>query len=523
MVDITEAEAISSLPSIYRGKLSVFTQRAFNFIDPSVDYKHNWHVDCICEHLEAVYNGDVEKLIINIPPRYMKSICVSVAFPAWVLGHNPKRKILVGSYAQQLGLKHSQDTRRLMQNEWYQDIFPDTLIAPDQNEKRKFQTTEQGHRISCSVGSAITGEGGDILICDDPHSPLEANSDVQRMAAIDWFDGTFYNRLNDKKKPKYIVIMQRLHYQDLTSHLLNKGGWTHLNIPAMATENKTYSIGGFQKEVEAGDLLHEEREDLEALNQTRLAMGEYEFAGQYMQTPAPKGGGEFEEAHLLYYKKPEKIEERKAFYSAMNIYILVDPAHEKKKTSDFSAFVVLGANYDNNLYLLDMVRDKLNPSERINTLFMLHKRWNALSGNPPNATYEVNGARADGHYIKERMKNERYYFRLNEVNHSQNKLDRIRQLQPFFYNSRILFPDGGIYHIDYTGENVNVLDILINQEMLTFPVGIHPDMLDAMAQICDEEVGLYFPDSPNTINETAGFDTTPAYIGNHKSESWLDL
>lgn len=522
-MDLTVEEALKILPSLQRSKLSAFTQTAFGIIDPSTNYLHNWHIDCICEHLEAVVRGDLQRLIINIPPRYLKSICVSVALPAWLLGRDPSYKILVGSYGAKLGLKHSVDTRRLMLSEWYQSLFPDTIISPDQNEKGKFQTTKQGHRIACSVGSGITGEGGDLLIVDDPHNPREAQSDVQREEALDWFDGTFCNRLNDKKNPKYVVIMQRLHYQDLTAHLLDKGDWTHLNIPVVASERKTYSIGEFEKTVDTGEVLHEEREDLQTLNRTRKDMGVYEFAGQYMQEPAPKGGGVFKQSYLLYYRQPEKIEDRKKFVSSMNIFILVDPAHEKKKTSDFSAFVVLGANYDNNLYLLDMVRDKLSPSERINTLFRLHRKWNSLSGKPPKAVYEVNGARSDGHYIREYMKQSMYYFTLVEVNHTQNKNDRIKQLEPYFQNGRILFPDGGIYHVDYTGENVNVLEVLIEQEMLTFPVGIHPDMLDAMAQILDEETGLYFPNAPTTIAEMEYYNAPPAYIDNRNTASWLDM
>lgn len=503
-----------------RERLDSFTRRAFATVDPGAVYQHNWHIDAITKHLEACTAGEIRRLIINIPPRYMKSICVSVAWPAWLLGRDPTNKIIVGSYSQDLSLKHSVDTRLVVESPWYKEAFPHTAISRDQNEKRKFQTTERGHRISCSVGSAITGEGGDFLIVDDPHSPLEASSDVQRLAAINWFEQTFLSRQNNKEKACVVVIMQRLHEQDLTGHLLAKGGWEHLNLPVIAPKSYTISIGEFTKHVEEGELLHEERDDIHVITRLRDEMGPYAFAGQYMQTPAPIGGGEFKETWLRYYDRPFSQADRNHFFSGMNIYILVDPAHEKKKTSDYSAFIVIGANYDNCFYLLDIVRDKLNPTERVDKVFELHRKYNALGGRPPRVAYEINGHRSDAHYIMRKSREERYYINMVEVDHRTNKLDRIRGLIPLFQRGQILFPAGGIMQ----GAE-NLIETLVEKEMLLFPNGIHPDMLDAMAQLLDEEVGVHFPASPHMGRAIVNseYEAFRPVFDQPQKESWLSL
>ena len=205
--------------ALLRENLSPFTQKVFSTVDPGTAYLHNWHVDLIAEHLQACYTGDITRLIINIPPRYLKSITVSVAFPAWVLGKDPTKKIVCASYAQNLSTKHSIDTRLVVNSPWYRQLFPHVKLVGDQNEKTKFVTSDRGFRFATSVGGTATGEGGDILIVDDPHSAAQASSEKERTNALEWFDQTFSSRLNDKKKGCIILVMQRLNEIDLTGHL----------------------------------------------------------------------------------------------------------------------------------------------------------------------------------------------------------------------------------------------------------------------------------------------------------------
>ena len=508
-----------------QNKLAHFLHMVFLTLNPSEKYLHNWHIDAMCEYLHAVHRGDIKRLIINIPPRYMKSLICSIAFPAWVMGNNPTQKFIVGSYKQELSEKLSMDCRQIMQSDWFKTAFPLCEIAKDQNQKKKFQTTKQGHRIATSPTGGITGEGADYIIVDDPQNPKEAASDVERIRAINWFQQTLISRLNNAKEGRILLIMQRLHEDDLTGELLKKDfGYEHLDLQIMATRPQHIMIGSFDKHVKEHEILHEARHGEKEIEQMRKEMGEYAFAGQYLQNPAPIGGGVFKQEWLRYYDLPAQQDDLRDFLSTMNIYILCDPAHEQKKTSDYSAIMVVGANYDNNIYLIDIFRDRYTATERIDKLFEIHRKYNAFCGKPPTVSYEINGHRSDQHFIAERMREQRYYFNLINVNHTMRKQDRIMQLQPYFQTGRIYLPSCGIIKNNRDGDRQNLLEIMIEKELLLFPYGIHPDMIDALAQICDEEINMYFPQSPtpaavllNGSTEDLRFDYKP------KGLDWLDL
>lgn len=282
------------LDKLLKYDLASFIAMTFQTVTPGVKYLHNWHIELIADRLEKCSRGQIKRLIINMPPRYLKSICVSVAWPAWLLGREPSIKIMAASYSQTLSLKHSIDTRLVMQSPWYKRIFPNTIITDDQNEKFKFVTTKRGFRFATSVGGTATGEGGDILIVDDPHNPMQAASHVQREVALDWFDQTFSTRLNDKKNGVIVVVMQRLHMEDLTGHLLAKNSrWEVLNLPAIAEKNEKFQINklngiiDFTREYKRnrGELLHTAREGIDEISLMKEELGSYGFAAQYQQNP----------------------------------------------------------------------------------------------------------------------------------------------------------------------------------------------------------------------------------------------
>ena len=150
------------LSSILRQDFASFIGKVFSTINPGIEYEHNWHIDLIADYLISVEKGDIKRLIINIPPRALKSVCVSVAWPAWILGHDPTKRIMVASYAQSLSIKHSLDTRLVMSSDWYVALFPHTKLSKKHNLKSKFMTTEHGFRMATSVGGMSTGEGGYI-------------------------------------------------------------------------------------------------------------------------------------------------------------------------------------------------------------------------------------------------------------------------------------------------------------------------------------------------------------------------
>lgn len=274
-----------------REDFSYFLARAFATVDPSTAYLPNWHIELIAEHLKACAEGRLTRLIINVPPRSLKSITVSVAWPAWLLGRDPRRRIIAASYSLTLALKHSLDCRLVLGEAWYRRAFPGLRLVRDQNEKAKFVTQGRGFRFATSVGGTLTGEGGDILIVDDPHDPRRAASEAERTRALAWFDQTFSTRLNDKRKGAIVVVMQRLHEHDLTGHLLAKGGWHHLCLPAVAEARTLHEFGALKKLREAGELLHPAREGEAEIARAKHELGSYGFAAQYQQRPAPLGGG----------------------------------------------------------------------------------------------------------------------------------------------------------------------------------------------------------------------------------------
>lgn len=268
-----------------------FTQQCFATLNPSEPFVPSWHIALIADYLEACRNGQVKRLIINVPPRSLKSVCVSVAWPAWLMGHNPAARILTASYARALSTKHSLDCRTIMQSDWYGDLFPETVLRDDQNEKHKFVTTQHGMRLATSIWGSVTGEGGNVLIADDPLNPMQAGRARMRGYVNDWFEHSFASRLDNKRKGCMVVVMQRLHAEDLSGHLLHKGGWEKLVLPAIAMQDETWQVNGSIYRRKQGDLLHPAREDAALIERAKQELGSLNFAAQYQQSPVIQEGG----------------------------------------------------------------------------------------------------------------------------------------------------------------------------------------------------------------------------------------
>ena len=209
---------------------------------PKTLYIENWHQEYLAEALEAVATGEITKLIINLAPRFGKSLLASVFFPCWLWLRAPAERFLFASYSALLATKHSVDRRALLQSLWFSMRWRDVVrLADDANLKTEFSNTQRGHMIATSVGASATGRGGNFLVCDDLINSEQADSDIERARAIRWFDETFSTRLDDKKTGRQIIIEQRTHAADLTGHLLAERGWYHIALPAIA-EHKTIIV-----------------------------------------------------------------------------------------------------------------------------------------------------------------------------------------------------------------------------------------------------------------------------------------
>lgn len=480
------------LQALCRTNFGAFTRKAFSIIEPGVTIEWSWHLDCISEHLQAVHDGEISKIIINQPPRTLKSVQVAQIFPAWEMGSDPSHQLIGASYAHTLAERNVVKARQVMLSDWYLDTFPRTRISQDQNQKDYFTTTQAGQYKGTGIGGTVTGFGCRTLIIDDPLNPVEAASDTIRNTTINEVRSTLFSRFNKYSDGRMILIMQRLHEMDTSGDLLSDGGFYHLKLPAINTTPKTISIGirGKQWDMEPGALLSP-RLTSNDLDRLRKDMTEYRFLGQYLQDPVPLGGGEFKEEWMQWYQqggiKPKE----------MNIAILVDAAggdelnKKKKKNSDWTVMIVIGVAADNNYYVLDMIRDRLNPTERIDTLFLLHRKWNALAGKSPKVGYEKYGMMTDTHYIREKQRVDAYNFPVIELGGSTMKEERIRRLIPDMQNGRIYFP-ATIAYVDAEGRKFDLITEL-KGEMASFPRARYDDILDAMARVYEPELYLSFP------------------------------
>src|SRR5438034_10767831 len=227
--------------AILRSDLGYFAERCFCELNPQAAFAMNWHIEVIAAKLAAVREGKIRRLIFNLPPRHLKSLLASIAFPAWCLGHDPSAQILSVSYGQELADKLARDCRSIMTSPWYPRIFP-TRLAPHRQAVQEFVTTRQGYRLATSNGGVLTGRGADLILIDDPLKPEEALSKVRREATNDWYANTLYSRLNDKCSGAIVIIMQRLHEDDLVGHVPGQEPWEVVCFPAIAEADEVHEI-----------------------------------------------------------------------------------------------------------------------------------------------------------------------------------------------------------------------------------------------------------------------------------------
>ena len=315
------------------------------------------HHPVICSALEDVFYGRTKRLIINIPPRYSKTELM-INFVAWALGHVPDAEFILTSYAAGLAVNNSWTARELVQHEEYRAIFPRVMIRADSSAKGEWRTTQNGIVYATGAGGTITGYGagkhregfGGALLIDDPHKPDEANSNVMRQNVLDWFQNTLESRKNDPINTPIILIMQRLHENDLAGWLQSGGNgekWQVINIPAIC-ESADDPLGR-----ELDEPLWPAKHTLEMLMQMQAA-NPYVFAGQYQQRPAPLGGGIIKGAWFRSYNVMPRFSYRKIFG---------DTAQKTKEHNDYSVFQCWGKGVDGGAYLIDQIRGKWEAPE----------------------------------------------------------------------------------------------------------------------------------------------------------------
>ena len=342
-----EALTRAALQSLRR----TYVEWAWPILEPAAAFLGNWHLDLICEYLEAVSAGQIRRLVINLPPRYGKSLLVSVLWPTWEWITHPSTRWLFVSYSEVLASRHSLDRRRLLLSAWYRQHWGHVIrLTKDQQAKLEFHNTRRGMMVATSVGGSVTGKGGNRLVMDDPHNPLQAESDVQRAHAIDFYTQTLSTRLDDKQQDATVLVMQRLHTQDLTARCLELG-FTHLCLPALAPARTTITFprSGQIRVREAEEPLWPAREPRPVLDEQRQLLGRYGFAGQYQQDPIPRTGGYFQRDWWGWYDDAPA-----AFDEVVQSW---DPAFKDGDGSDYAVGLLAG-RIGATVYVLDRFKAK---------------------------------------------------------------------------------------------------------------------------------------------------------------------
>jgi len=383
----------------------------------------------------------------------MKSITVSVAWPAWLLGQNPANRIIISSYAQSLANKLSIDTRLIMEQEWYSDSFQNTQFSKDQNEKHKFTTTQRGFRLATSTGGSVTGEGGDFLIVDDIHNPIHIHSKLKRESAIKWFSNTLSSRLDDKKNGVFIIVMQRLHSDDLTGHLLNKGGWELLSLPATTEE---VSIIGYGHKIikirPPKDILHEERENRKQLKQIKSDLGTASFLAQYQQQPVSNESSIIKLYWFKRYKSPPE--------DFIQIVQSWDTAIKSLAHNDYSVCTTWGET-KNGYYLIDILRQKLEYPDLKKAVINNASKF--------DSDIVLIEDKASGQSLIQDLRNETK-LSIIAINPKLDKVTRMVTVSSIIESGNVYLPYKALWVSDF------------EEEIMQFPSSSHDDQIDSTSQ-----------------------------------------
>ncbi|WP_425362714.1 phage terminase large subunit [Candidatus Tisiphia endosymbiont of Hybos culiciformis] len=441
------------LHAILRQDFNSFINKVFNTINPGIEYQANWHIELIAEYLQAVQNGDIKRLIINMPPRSLKSVCIGVAWPAWILGHDPAKRIMSASYSQVLSVKHSLDCRLILTSDWYQQIFPKTILSKKHNQKSKFLTNNNGFRFATSVGGSATGEGGDILIIDDPHNPTQINSPKMRKRVIEWFEQTFVTRLNNKNTGAIVLVMQRLHEEDLSGHLLaNSNYWHHLKIPAMAKREQIFSINNYKYQYVIGDILHSFRDNPDYLIKLEQEIGVHNYAAQYLQEPISNNCILLNIEDISFYETiPKKFD-----YFVQSW----DTAIKISENADYSVCSSWGI-LDKKYYLVGLFRQKVTYPELKGQVEKLAKKYcprYILIEDKASGQQVIQDLRLDG------------VVNIVAIKPKLDKITRFSSVLALFQSAAVVLPKQSAFNT-----------ILLN-ELLSFPHCKNDDIVDSVSQ-----------------------------------------
>jgi len=446
-----------------RRDLMSFTERSFYELNPQTEFVNSPHIEVLASKLEACRQGKIRRLIVNLPPRSLKSHAVSVVFPAWMLGHDPTAQIICASYGQDLADKHARDCRILMGSPFYRRLFPNTCLSTEKQSVNDFMTTTKGFRMSTSVGGVLTGRGADLIILDDPLKPDDAFSETRRNAVNEWYDHSLISRLNNKGTGTIAIVMQRLHQDDLVGHVMEQEQWEVLSFPAIAAEDEAHLIesplGRRPWQRKKGEALQPERESLGVLKNIRQTIGAYNFASQYQQSPTPVGGALIKTEWLRRYAEDDMPTD---FSCVLQSW---DTANKSGELNDFSVCTTWGA-LDDKFYLLDVFRQRLD--------YPKLKRAVQKQAEQYKANIILIEDKASGTQLIQDLKNDGVCgIEPYEAPTGTDKPLRLYAQTAEFESGRVLLPTSAPWLEEY------------ERELTTFPGSKYNDQVDSTTQALD--------------------------------------
>ena len=441
---------------ILRTDLSSFTAKVFHTLEPAAEYQHNWHINAITYQLKKCVEGERRRLIVTQPPRSLKAITTSVAFVAWALGNDPTLKFVCVSYSGDLATHFHRQFRQIVSSPWYRALFPNMRLK--RATDNECVTTRNGGRLAVSVGGTVTGRGADIIIIDDPLKAEDAQSEKARASVNDWVRSTLITRQNDKRRGVIILIMQRLHEDDLAGMLIEDSDWKHLDLPAIAVEPERVAISPhkFHQRWE-GEALHPEREPLEVLEKIKREIGSLMFSAQYQQRPVPAEGNIVKRDWFKRYRDIPK------FADGGSITQSWDCASATGDHNDYSVCTTW-AFEKHRYYLIDVWRGRKDIPGVRDMMIELARNFEADE-------VLIEDAGPGQHLIPE-LNNGPYDFGtpIIGIKPVGSKTDRMAGVSPCIESGQVFLP-----------EEEPWLDTFLN-ELLAFPNAKHDDQVDSTSQ-----------------------------------------
>ncbi len=439
---------------------AAFAKRAWPHIIPD-KLQWNWHMDAICDHMQALSEGRIpsRRLLINVPPGASKSTIVGIMYSAWLWGPagQPWHRYIGVAHEQGLAVRDNRLTRELIKSEWYQRLWP-TALKGDQNEKLYFENEARGFRQANSI-SGITGRRGHTIAIDDPHTPEKAHSETERETTLRIMAETIPLRLNDPATSSIVIVMQRLHERDVSGYVLAEGlGYEHLCIPMEfePARRNTTCIGWTDPRQAEGELMFPARFPPEVIARDKRALGAYAWAGQMQQRPSPLGGGIFKDEWWRIVPAPPKIEHRS---------IYADTAQKTGQQNDYSVFQCWGRTTSGQAIKLDQIRGKWEAPELLTHARAFWAKHKAVPKMGPLRAMKIED-KVSGTGLIQTLKREG--VPVLPIQRDRDKITRAYDAAPLVESGNVLLLQSDPHLSDFLAE------------ASAFPNGAHDDQIDPM-------------------------------------------